>query len=70
MTTEFWEALWTALATVVLLVVPVVMYAYFVSDNWIGDADNYDRVMATVDPRDSRAGALASVDQATSQRAA
>jgi hypothetical protein len=57
MTTEFWEAFWTTLATVVLLVAPVVMYAYLVSDHWIGEADNYDRVSATVEPHDSRAGA-------------
>jgi hypothetical protein len=70
MTTEFWGAFWTTLATVVLLVAPVVMYAYFVSDHWIGDADTYDRVMATVASRDSRAEAFQAVDQAPSRHAA
>ena len=69
MTTEFWEAFWTALATVVLLVAPVVLYAYWVSDQWIGDADHYDSVMATIDPPDSP-GALRARDRAHSRRAA
>jgi hypothetical protein len=47
MTTEFWGLLWTTLATVVFLVAPIVMYAYFASDRWIGD-DSYDRVMSSV----------------------
>ena len=70
MTTEFWEAFWTTLATAVLLVAPVVIYAYWVSDHWIGEADNYDRVSAMVEPRDSRAGAPRTVDRARSRRAA
>ena len=53
---DFWAAFWTALATVALLVVPVVVYAYYALDGWIGNEDNYDRVMATVEHRNSRTG--------------
>jgi hypothetical protein len=55
-TTEFWGLLWTTLATVALLVAPVVVYAYYVLDRWISDDDSYDRVMVTVQPRNSRTG--------------
>jgi hypothetical protein len=50
-TTELSGLLWTTLATVVLLVVPVVMYAYYVLDRWIGDDDSYDRVISSVATR-------------------
>ncbi|HKB19406.1 MAG TPA: hypothetical protein VKC65_00235 [Gaiellaceae bacterium] len=47
MATEFWGLLWTTLATVVLLVAPVIIYAYSELDRWIGD-DSFDRVMSSV----------------------
>jgi hypothetical protein len=50
-TTELSGLLWTTLATVVLLVVPVVMCAYYVLDRWIGDDDSYDRVISSVATR-------------------
>jgi hypothetical protein len=44
---------WTALATVVLLLVPGVVYAYYVLDRWIDDDASYLPVMASVDHRSS-----------------
>ena len=32
-----------------LLVIPVVVYAYDVLDSWIGDPASYDRVIAAVE---------------------
>ena len=49
MSTDLWVALGTSIATVVLLVIPVVVYAYDVLDSWIGDPASYDRVIAAVE---------------------
>src|SRR5262245_28413374 len=48
-TADFWALAWTALATVVLLLVPGVVYAYYVLDRWIDDDASYLPVMASVD---------------------
>ena len=49
MSTDLWVALGTSIATLVLLVIPVVVYAYDVLDSWIGDPASYDRVIAAVE---------------------
>ena len=48
MSTDLWVALGTSIATIVLLVIPVV-YVYDVLDSWIGDPASYDRVIAAVE---------------------
>jgi hypothetical protein len=50
---DFWALFWTTLVTVVFLLVPGVVYAYFVLDQWIHD-DSYAPVMASVDRHHSR----------------
>ena len=40
---------WTTLVTVVLLLVPAVVCAYYVLDRWIDDDASYLPVMASVD---------------------
>jgi hypothetical protein len=53
LTADFWALFWTTLVTVVFLLVPGVVYAYYVLERWIDDDDSYARVMASVDRRDS-----------------
>jgi hypothetical protein len=48
-TADVWALAWTALATIVLLLVPGVVYAYYVLDRWIDDDASYRPVMASVD---------------------
>jgi hypothetical protein len=55
LTADFWALFWTTLATVVFLLVPGVVCAYYMLDRWI-DNDSYARVMASVDRRDSQTG--------------
>jgi hypothetical protein len=52
-TADFWALFWTGLVAVLLLV-PGVVYAYYVLEQWIDDDDSYARVMASVDQRHSR----------------
>ena len=47
-TTDFWALFWTALATVVLLLLPGVLYAYYVLAAWIDDDKSYVPVMDSV----------------------
>jgi hypothetical protein len=56
LTADFWALFWTALATVVFLLLPGLVYAYYVLERWIDDDDSYAHVMASVDRRDSRTG--------------
>ena len=56
LTTDFWALFWTALVTAVFLLVPGVIYAYYVLDRWVDDDRTYVRVMASVDRPDSRTG--------------
>ena len=49
MSTDLWVALGTSIATLLLLVIPVVVYAYDVLDTWIGDPASYARVIAAVE---------------------
>ncbi|HKC23048.1 MAG TPA: hypothetical protein VKB64_11105 [Gaiellaceae bacterium] len=50
LTADFWALFWTTLVTVVFLLVPGVVFAYYALDEWIRD-DSYAHVMATVDHR-------------------
>ena len=49
MSTDLWLALGTSIATVVLLVAPVIVYAYYVLESWIDDPASYGRVVAAVE---------------------
>jgi hypothetical protein len=53
---DVWALFWTTLATVVLLLVPGVLYAYYVLARWIDDDKSYAPVMASVGRRDSQTG--------------
>ena len=48
MSTELWAALGTSIATMVFLLIPGLVYAYFVLESWIADPDSYARVVASV----------------------
>lgn len=50
MSTAFWAALGTAVATL-LFVVPGLVYAYYVLESWIDDPRSYRRVVAAVEKR-------------------
>jgi len=50
MTTDFWALFWTTVVTVVFLLVPGLVLAYYALEQWI-DGDSYARVMASVDER-------------------
>lgn len=54
MTADVSALLWTALATVVLLLAPGVVYAYYVLARWIDDEHSYESLMATVERHHSR----------------
>lgn len=56
LTADFWALFWTALATIVFLLLPGVVYAYYVLASWIDDDDSYAPVMASVVRRDPQAG--------------
>jgi hypothetical protein len=47
---EWWSAIGTVLATIILIVIPGVVYAYYVLDVWIADATSYATVMREVEP--------------------
>jgi hypothetical protein len=55
LTADVWTVLATTVATVVLLLIPGIVYAYYVLDRWIDD-DSYARVMAMVERRNSQTG--------------
>jgi len=48
--TEVWAAIGTTIATILLLV-PGIVYAGFVLENWIGDGKSYARVIASITKR-------------------
>ena len=47
---ELWSAVGTTIATVLLLV-PGVIYAWYVLESWIKDDDSYARVTASIEKR-------------------
>ncbi len=49
MSTNTWLALGTSIATVVFLLVPGLVYAYYVLESWIDDSQSYERVIAAVE---------------------
>jgi hypothetical protein len=49
-----WALFWTTVATVVLLLLPGVLYAYYVLARWIDDDHSYVPVMASVSRRHSQ----------------
>jgi len=44
MNAEIWASIGTVLATLLFVVVPGVVYAWYVLDAWIGDGDGYPDV--------------------------
>ena len=48
MSAELWAAVGTTIATLVFLVIPGVVYAYYVLEYWIADPVSYARVAASV----------------------
>ncbi len=60
MNAEVWAVLGTTIATLVFLILPGVIYAYYVLEHWIDDRESYRAVMAAVqgarqqDNRDQR----------------
>jgi hypothetical protein len=48
--TELWTAVGTTIV-VALALVPGVIYAWYVLENWIGDDDSYARVIASIERR-------------------
>jgi hypothetical protein len=44
MNAEVWASIGTVIATLVFVVVPGVVYAWYVLDTWIGDGDGYPDV--------------------------
>jgi hypothetical protein len=55
-TADFWALFWTTLVTAVFLLVPGLVYAWYVLERWIDDDDSYAHVMASVERRDSPTG--------------
>jgi hypothetical protein len=49
-TAELWTLIGTTIATIVLLV-PGVVYAWYVLERWIGDDDSYADVIASIEKR-------------------
>ncbi len=49
MNTEVWAVLGTTIATLLFLILPGVVYAYYVLEHWIDDRESYRTVMATVE---------------------
>jgi hypothetical protein len=47
-TAEVWASVGTTIATVLLLV-PGVVYAWYLLENWIGDDDSYTKVIASLE---------------------
>jgi hypothetical protein len=44
MNAELWATVGTILGTILFLIVPGVVYAYYVLEGWIGSADGYPDV--------------------------
>lgn len=47
MNAELWSVLGTAIATLVLVVVPGVVYSYYVLEGWIDDKTSYEKALGT-----------------------
>jgi hypothetical protein len=51
---EWWSAIGIVIATLILIVIPGVIYAYYVLDLWIADTTSYATVMREVEPREEQ----------------
>jgi len=51
MSAEIWASVGTAIATLVLLVVPGLVYAWYALEHMIGDEQSYASVIAQADER-------------------
>jgi hypothetical protein len=47
---ELWSIIGTSIVTIILLV-PGLVYAWFVLESWIGDGDSYADVIASIEKR-------------------
>jgi hypothetical protein len=56
MNAEIWASVGTVLVTVLLVVVPTIVYAYYVLEEWIGDRNSYEPVVTLVAAGSARAG--------------
>jgi hypothetical protein len=50
-TGDLWTVIGTTIATVVLVLVPGVVYAWYALESWIDDDKSYARVIASVEER-------------------
>ena len=58
MSTDLW--LWLATSTgTLILVIPGLLYAYYVLETWIGDPKSYERVIAAVESGEKRPPSVA-----------
>jgi hypothetical protein len=48
---ELWSVLGITIVTVVFLLVPGVVYAWYVFESWIDDDDSYAHVRASIEKR-------------------
>jgi len=48
---DLWTAVGTTVATIVLLLVPGFVYAWYVLESWIADDDSYAHVIASIEKR-------------------
>jgi hypothetical protein len=60
MNTEVWASIGTIVATLVLLIVPALVYTWYVLEHMIGDKQSYERVIAFEGDEQDRASAYAS----------
>jgi hypothetical protein len=51
MDTEIWASIGTVVATLVLIILPGLVYTWTVLDHMIGDKDSYERVIASISRR-------------------
>jgi hypothetical protein len=48
---ELWAAVGTTIATVIFLLVPGIVYLWYVLESWIDDDDSYAPVIASIEKR-------------------
>ena len=58
MSTDLWLGLATSIGTLIL-VIPGLLYAYYVLETWIGDPKSYERVIAAVESGEKRPPSVA-----------
>ena len=50
-TTDLWAVIDATIATLVLLLLPGVVYFWYMLESWIGDEKSYGRVIASIEKR-------------------